>query len=80
MNYQNKRFAKLFAGLVVAAIVFTILPRFIFASIITLVQLLFWVGFFYFLYQVFGRRRLSNYRMKRKFKKDKPPAYYSDRR
>lgn len=79
MNYQNKRFAKLIAGLFAAAIIFTILPRFVFAGIITLVQLLFWVGFFYFLYQMFGRRHLSNYRLKRKYK-NKPPSYYSDRR
>ena len=80
MNYQNKRFAKLFAGLVAAAVVFTILPRFVFASIISLVQVVFWVGFFYFLYQVFGRRYLSNYRSRRRYNKDKPPGYYSDRR
>lgn len=80
MRYQNQRFLKLFGWVVAAAFIFTILPRFVFASLMFSAQILFWFALFYFLYRMFGRRLLSDYTRNRRYKKDKPPSYYSDRR
>lgn len=80
MSYQNKKLLKLFGWVALAAVVFTILPGFVFISLMAMIQLLFWVGLLFFLYQIFGRRYLDKYRWNRKYKKNKPQSFYSDRR
>lgn len=80
MNYNNKRLLKLFAGLFLVSLIFTILPRVIFSSLALFASTFIWVTFFYIMYQIFGRRYISNYRQKQKYKKNKPQNYYSDRR
>ena len=80
MDSRNNRLLKQIGILVLIAFVFTILPRFVFASLALVIRLAFWVGFIYILYRLFGKKYLSNYTRSRKYKKKKPQSYFSDRR
>jgi len=80
MEFRNKRLLKQIGILVLIALVFTILPRFIFASLAMIIRTAFWIGMIYIIYRLFGRKYISNYARTRKYKKRKPQSYFSDRR
>lgn len=80
MNHGNNKLLKQIGILVLIALTFTILPRFVFASLAFIIRMAVWVGFIYILYRLFGKKYLSNYMLARKFKKKKPQSHYSDRR
>lgn len=80
MNHGTKKLLKQIGILVLIALGFMILPRFVFASLAFIIRMAVWVGFIYILYHLFGKKYLSNYLLARKFKKKKPPSYFRDRR
>ena len=80
MEHKNNKLLKQIGILVMIALVFTILPRFVFNSLAFLLTMFFWGGMIYMIYHLFGRKYISKRVQARKFKKMKPPSYYSDRR
>ena len=90
LNNQTRHFIKLLGIVLVIALIFTILPRFVFASLSALFGIIVWIMFIFILWRLFGHkigpavdkytRKYSRPSTKSKTQKKRDQKWFSDRR